>query len=159
MLAAIAGPEQAGKLKPIAWDDVCAQVYLQQSCKLVEVNAARLAGITPESLPNWSADRSALRKRFVQVSGEEAEDGEAAGLAMAVIGSALAVLLINRGGQAEVALVKTTSVSLNAKQAEPFGVYDARAAGKTPAEGWQGTCLDLIIAGIDLGKLEAQAVS
>lgn len=157
LLAVMAGAEQAGKLKQIAWDDVCAQVYLPQWAKLLKANTAALSGITPESLPTLAADQSALGKRFVQISGEKAEDEEAEGLAAAVIGSALAVLLVNRGGKPDAAPGNTISVSLNSRQVEPFGVLKALAGGEMSAEEWGRTCADLGIAGVDFGKAETQA--
>ena len=156
LLAAIAGAEQAGKLKPIAWDDVCAKVYLPQWAKLLKANAAGLGGITPESLPKWASELPAWGQRFVQITGEKVADQAAGNLAGAVIGSALMVLLVNRGGKPDAGLGKTISMTLNSKGIEPFAVLKALATRKLPAEEWQRTCADLGIAGVDLGKVEAQ---
>jgi len=136
---------------------VGAQVYLPQWSILLKANAAALNGITPESLPSLAADQSALGKRFAQISGEKPEDEEAEGLATGVVGSALAILLANRGGKLDAAPGNTISVSLNSHKIEPFGVLKALAGGQPSAGEWRRTCAELGIEGVNLGQLEAPA--
>ncbi len=153
LLATMAGAEAADKLKPIDWTQVCAQVYVPQWRQLVKANSAGLSGITPESLPQLAADAKALGKRFVHFSGERVLDDQAQGLAGAVVGAALALLVLNKGGRAEMAPGKPISVNWDSLQLEPFAVVESLATGQTSAETWQRRCAELGIQGADLGKV------
>jgi heat shock protein HtpX len=142
LIISLAGPVAAGKLKPINWPDVCTQVYMPQWTSLVKANVAGLKGVTPESLPKWAADMRSFEGRFPRASGHS--------LAAAVVGAALLLLLIRKGGQPDATPGKEVSVTLGGVQVEPFGLLQSLADGKITAAGWQQTCAELGIAGVDL---------
>jgi len=141
----LAGPDAAGKLKPINWPDVCRQVYLPEWTSLVKSNLGGLKGMTPETLPRWAADRKSLEARFVPVSGRN--------LAVATVGAALALLLISKGGEPEAAPGSVVSVALGSLKIEPFGVLQSLAEGKITGETWQQRCVELGIEGVDLSNV------
>jgi hypothetical protein len=153
LLAVLAGAEKAAALKSIHWNEVCTQVYLPQWLALVKANAAALSGIIPESLPQWAADVKGFGKRFVDSSGAKVTEENAEAMAGAVVGVALAVLLVNRGGKPDASPGKSVSVTSGAIVLEPFGVMQSLATGKTTAEAWQRQCAELGIQGADLGKI------
>jgi heat shock protein HtpX len=152
----LAGPDAAGKLKPIDWPEVCRQVYIPQWEKLFEANAAVLGGVTPESLAQLAMDARAFGRRCVFPSGEKAGDENAEGLAGAVVGTALVLALIRKGGRLQAAPGENVSVTLASMRLEPFGVFFSLAGKKTDAAAWQRRCVELGIAGLDLGKAAAE---
>jgi hypothetical protein len=152
LLAALAGAETFAKLKPIQWNEVTVQVYLPQWLKLTKANAAGLSGLTPESLPTWAADLRAFGKRFCDLSGRKVADEEAEGLAGAVVGAALVVLLVNQGGKPDATPGKAVSVAMASTEIEPFMVMQSLATGKTTAHAWQRQCAELHLQGVDIGK-------
>ncbi len=152
MLARLGGSENTDKLKPVRWEDVGAQVYLPQWRGLVKANTRSLDGLTPESLPACARDLAAFGKRFVFASGEAVDNEHAEGIAAAVVGAALAVLLIDRGAALDAAPGHTVSVTVGSSKLEPFGLVGALATGKTTADAWQQQSAALGLAGLDLGK-------
>ena len=155
LLATMVKPDAAGKLKPIDWNDVCAQVYLPQWLTLVKANTEVLSGITPESLPQFAADLKTFGKRCRDHSGEKPDDESAEGLACGVVGAVLTVLLVNRGAKAETLPGQPILVTVGSTTVEPFAVLRSLADGKLTAAGWLRQCQDLGIQGADLGKVQA----
>jgi heat shock protein HtpX len=154
LLQTIAGPEQAGKLNPIEWPNVCTQVYLPQWKKLVEVNVAALSNVQPESLPGMAANRKALK--FVFVSGEQPAEANAEGLAGAVIGAALVLALTAKGGKIQAAPGENVSVVIGSLTLEPFGIMEALANGSTKADQWQQQIAQAGITGVNLSDTWAE---
>ena len=152
LLIAVAGAEVAAKLQPVAWTEVGSQVYLPQWLKLLASNASALRGLTPEALPGPAADVKALGQRFVDPSGAKVADENTEHLAAAVVGAALTLLLVNRGGKLDAAPGQTISVTVGSSRIETFDLLQSLAAGKTTAETWQRQCAELGILGMDLGK-------
>ena len=116
LMAQIAGTEKAAKLKPIGWEEVGSQVYIPQWTRLVQLNAAGLQGVTPESLPKLAADIKTFGKTVVDYANEKPEEENAEGLANSVVGAALNLLLIQRGGNLDAAPGNDVSVTLNGQQ-------------------------------------------
>ncbi len=152
LLAALGGSETAAKLQPIAWRDVGSRVYLPQWVKLVGANAAGLSGLTPEALPGRAADAAVLGERMVDVSGDKVPPEHVARLATVVVGAALTVLLLDRGGKLDTTPGESISVTVGAHRIAPFDVLASLATGKTTAEAWQRQCAELGITGTDLGR-------
>jgi hypothetical protein len=151
LLVALASAEAAGKLKPIGWSDVCARVYLPQWTALAKANSASLQGITPDSLPERAADLKTLGKRFVGPGGQTADEEHAEVMAGMVVGSALMVLLTGRGGRLDGGPGDPISITLNSATITPFDLLRSLASGKVSGSDWQQRCLELGVAGIDLG--------
>ena len=147
LLVTIAGPETARKLKPVLWSDVGAQVYQSQWKKLVESNADALKGVTPESLPGLAADLKEFGLRLVDFASMRPPADKAPGLAAAVTGAALAILLLNSGATAETRPGKALTITLGGTAIEPFAVLAELASGKLTAEAWAQQCAQLGITG------------
>jgi heat shock protein HtpX len=151
LLASLVNPGEAEKLKPIGWAEVSSQVYLPQWRKLVEANHGALAGLLPEALPPVAADLKNFGKRLRTPNGDAQEDEHAEGLAGGVVGAALTLALVERGGSADAQPGQPVTVTVGAVVMEPFGVLRALADGKLTSEAWQQQCADLGIRGVDLG--------
>jgi hypothetical protein len=69
LMAQLAGGDNAAKLQPIVWGEVGSRDYLPQWTQLVQLNAAGLKGITPESLSQVATDLKAVGKTLRDLSG------------------------------------------------------------------------------------------
>src|SRR5262249_46051977 len=125
LLAQLAGADKAAQLQPIVWGEVGARVYIPLWTRLVKLNAGRLKGVTPGSLSNVAADLQAFGKTLVDPSNETPDDENAEALADAVAGAALALLLVRRGGELDVALGHEVTVTVSGAQVRPFGLLRA----------------------------------
>lgn len=152
LISQMAGTEKAARLKPIPWQEVGAEVYVPQWTKLVQLNHAGLQSVTPESLPKLAADIKGFGKMLVDYANEKPEDENAEGLANAVMGAALILLLIQRGGTLDAAPGNDMSVTLNGQQVKPFGLLPALKHNELTAEDWSARCAALNITGTNLGS-------
>lgn len=153
LVATMAGPDAAGKLKPIDWAEVCTQVYLPQWTTLVKANSAALIGLTPEALSQCATGLKTFGQRCRNHDGEAPDDEHAEGLACVVVGAALTILLVNKGGKADATPGKDISVAMGSIEVEPFGILRSLADGKLTAADWQRRCTGLGIQGMDLGNV------
>lgn len=153
LLAILVNPELVGKLQPIAWSDVSSRVYLPQWTALVQANAAALDGLTPETLSHHLPALKNLGKRLRTPAGETPDDDHAEGLAHAVIGAALAVLLVNQGGTADTTPGQIIQVKLGATALSPFEVLRSLAHGKLTPAAWENQGHELGLHGKNLGKV------
>lgn len=153
LLATIAGPQAAQKLKPVLWSDVASQVYLSGWKQLVKANAAVLKGITPESLPALAADLKQLGGRFFNGAGQKVNPEQAPGLAAAVIGAALCVLLLRDDTKVDATPGHAVTITRGDVVIEPFNVLQSLGSGKVTAEAWAQQCQQLEIAGKEIGPL------
>jgi Zn-dependent protease with chaperone function len=156
LLAHFVGADKVANMKPIVWGDVGSRVYIPQWTQLAQLNAPRLAGVTPESLSRVAADLRAFGKTLIDHHSKPAPD-DVAGvtLANAVVGSALAVLLIARGGRLDITPGRDTSIRIGAHDVTPFSVMPALRNGSMAGEAWAARCAELGIAGADLGAVVA----
>jgi Zn-dependent protease with chaperone function len=153
LMAQVAGAEQAAKLKSIDWDEVGLQVYLPQWKRLVELNTTALLGISPESLPKLAADPMTFGRTLVDFSQEKPDDEQAEPLASAVVGSAMMLLLIQRGGKLDTTPGNDISVTLDGKTVKTFDLLPSLKNGGITAASWSGQCSALNITGVDLGNV------
>jgi hypothetical protein len=127
--------------------------YLLALATALGLNAIPLSGLTPEALPQCTADLKGFGKRCSNHAGEQPDDDHAEGLACAVAGAALALALVNKGGKPEAIPGKDVSVTVGSIEFEPFGVLRSLAERKLTAEEWQQRCSQLGIQGTDLGNV------
>lgn len=146
----VAGAEKAAKLKPIVWGAVGSQVYIPQWTKLVELNRVSLERVTPESLCKLAADAKTFGKTLMDHSKRKPKDENAEGLAHIVIGAALILLLIRRGGRLDAVPGNDVLVTLGAHQLKPFVLLSALKKGGIKEEDWIRQSAELGIAGIPL---------
>jgi hypothetical protein len=128
-------------------------VYLPQWTSLVQANTAALSGVTPESLPQLVADLKSFGLRLRTPDGEKPDEENAEGLASAVLGSVLTVLLVSRGGKVQSEPGQAVRVTVGSTTIETFGILKSFSDSKLTAEEWQRQCQELGIAGMDLGKV------
>ena len=157
LILQLAGADQAARLKPIVWDEVGAQVYVPQWTKLAQINALKLKGITPESLPMLAASLKKFGVGLLDYASRPPGEQHAEALANALIGAILCLLLIQRGGQLNAGPGMAISVALNGRTLEPFMVVPALKDGKKTTEEWVKQCEDLGITGTDLGVVAAKS--
>ena len=150
LLAKLAGADNAARLTQIVWDEVGACVYVPQWARLVGLNASRLKGVTPESLGSVAANLKAFGKSLVDSSNEQPDDENAEALANAVVGAAMALLLIRRGGQVDIAPGQEVSVNFGAYSLKPFGLLPILKNDGTATDTWIAQCSEVGIAGIEL---------
>jgi hypothetical protein len=152
LLATMAGPESASKLKAIDWGEVCAQVYLPRWTSLVEANSAVLSGLTPEALAGVAGELPAFGLRCRTPEGEPPDQEHAARLASAVVGAALTLLLVDQGGQADSLPGEEVWVRLREQKVKTFLTLPSLADGKLAAADWQRQCEELGILGCELSR-------
>jgi Zn-dependent protease with chaperone function len=150
LLAQLAGADSAAKLEPIVWSEVGARVYMPQWTRLVQLNAQRLKGITPESLSTVAGDLQAFGKTLVDLSNDTPDAEGAEALAAGVAGAALTLLLVRRGGQLDITPGSAVSVKIRGHDMMPFGLLMALKNGQMSADTWTTQCIELGIAGTEL---------
>ena len=153
LLAQMAGASEAAQLSPIIWSQVGSRVYVPQWTRLVQLNASRLKGVTPEALGNITDDLKAFGKTLLDLSSEPPDSEGASALANGVVGAALALLLIQRGGQLDFAPGNEFTVKLSGHEVKPFGVVLALKDGSIDPRDWGTRCVELGIAGTELGAV------
>lgn len=153
LLVTIAGAQAAQKLKPLQWSEVGSRVYLPQWQQLVKANAQALNGVTVDSLPTLATDLKQFGARFVNLSGQNVTAEQAPGLAGAVVGAALCVLLLNDGATVDATPGRSITLTRGRTVLEPFTLLPSLATGKITAEAWMQQCRDLEIAGKGVGPL------
>jgi heat shock protein HtpX len=154
LLVELAGPENAAKLKTISWDKVCEEVYLPQWRKLVQANEAVLQTVQTEDLPAKVTELAAFGRQLCYLSGEKVSRDEAEPYAGAVLGAAVAVLLVDLGGKVNSDPGGAIEVTWNGQMVEPFSVVERLKDNKLSAEDWNRMIQGLGIAGM---KLSASA--
>ena len=116
------------------------------------IAGGQLQGIQPGSLTKQAAEVKAFGRSLVDHSREHPEEDMAESLANYLIGAALTLLLIQRGGTLSTAPGQDISVTLGI-QIEPFSLLQSLQSGKVTAETWTAQCAELGITGRDLGKV------
>jgi len=96
----------------------------------MKLNAARLRGLAPNSLSKMPADPQAFGKTLLHFFKDKPTDENAEALANAVMGSALTLLLIQRGGQLDITPGNDISVRLGGRNVNPFRVLPALKRAK-----------------------------
>lgn len=151
LLHSLAGADVASKLQPVVWADVGRKVYLPQWVGLVQANTEPLAGVTTDSLPASAAAQASFVVRFVNLSRERPSTEHAPALANAVVGSALSVLLVNRGLVPDAMPGKPVSFSIGGHELRPFDVLESLANGQLTAASWEAQRRTFGIEGAELG--------
>ena len=149
LLVTLAGADAAGKLQPVAWEEVGEKVFLPQWRAVARKHAAALQGVTPGTLPVTVGAVTEWARRVVLAGQEQVLAADQPGYAGQVVGCALAVVLQGRG----VALRCLPGAPVSCGAVEPFRVLDDLVAGRLPAAEWRRQCAALGIADVDLGRV------
>ena len=142
------GSETAGKLLPVPWSEVGTTFYLRRWTSLVKVNANALLGTTPEHLPSVAADMKKFCCRFDVPATEEYRIA----LASAVLGAAVALLLVQQGWKPCAVPGEAVVLQRGKDQLWPLNIVASLKSGELSADIWQHQCSALGIQGMDLGK-------
>jgi heat shock protein HtpX len=153
LLARLFGHEHVEVLRPVRWEDVGTRVYLPQWQERVQEYAPLLKGITPRALPELAQKLDKFGKGLGLSVGKTLGRQEAADLAVATLGAALAVTLKRRGWA--LAAEPGVAVTLTRGDAtiEPFHVLLRLASDDLPAEVWRHQCAQCEIADLSLGSV------
>jgi heat shock protein HtpX len=157
MLAQLAKSGEAPQLSAIDWSQVGSRVYVPQWTRLIQLNASRLKGVTPESLGAIAGDLKAFGKTLIDLTEDPPDSESASALGNAVAGAALALLLIQRGGELDFAPGSEFIVKLGGHDVKPFGVMIALRDSSMASHTWAMQCVELGIAGTELGALASHA--
>jgi heat shock protein HtpX len=150
LIIQIAGADNAAKLKRIVWSDFGAQVYVPRWAKLAQLNSVRLKEVTPESLSRLALDLERFGKSLMDFSKQGPKDENAEGLANAVIGAALSLMLLERGGCLNAEPGGEVLITLGAHLVRPFSLLPALKNGGIKGEDWEKLCGEIAITGINL---------
>lgn len=164
LIAAIPVLEQK-PLTPVSWDEAPSIVLPQGWRETVALHRAALVGLTPEQLPELARTANAFVVRLGLAPDEAHVLDEHRGHAMAIVGSALSLALLDRGdaaGRAAPRLHAPPGEPVTFRVGDdvtlrPFGVLFELADGSLTAEQWRARCEAAGIAGLDLGRVAPDA--
>ncbi len=154
MFAAFAS---AASLQPLAWEETGVRVFLplwEQNC---QEHKEELRGLTPAEFPDWAEKLVALGHRMVKRGQLLPPDEEAEAKAIGVAGSALAVLLHQRGATVQSLPGEPVRLEKDGTVIEPFGIFRQLAKKELSAEKWRQQCDALGIGDVDLGIIQTTA--
>jgi Zn-dependent protease with chaperone function len=149
LLARVAGPEDVRGLKPVAWDDVGAAVYVPMWERYHAKYGQALSGITPPQLA--STDWRVLGKKVADRL-EAQDSSDARGHADAAVGMALALALVRRGFVVDTAPGGVVTLVKGTERLEPFSVRAHLESGALRSVDWPDRCSRLGIATLDLAR-------
>lgn len=152
LMAQVMGADEAANATSLAWDDVGTRVYVPIWKRLVILNAATLQGLAPESLSSLTTDLHGFGKKLVDLSEDKPYDEDANALAVSALGAALAVLLIANGGRLDLKPGHAVSIDLRGHVVKPFEILPSLRSGALTAPAWNHQCVELGIAGMELGS-------
>ena len=158
LMAQLAGRDKAA-LVPISWSEVGSRVYVPQWQRLVQSNSAALKGVTPGSLSRLVPGLRAFGKTLVGFRNQTLDDDDAELMASAIVGAALTLLLIPRGGQLDVTPGHGISVRIGGYDLQPMDLLMALKDGEIAAHTWELQCNELGIAAADLGAVVSPLAS
>jgi hypothetical protein len=149
--SAIAGADLR-KCAPLRWEEIGMRIYLPGWLNNAREHAPELAGVTPAELHDVTKDLPAFgRKCFKKGIPPPAQ--QLAGLAVEVVGAALAVALYGKGFQFEVPLGETIVFRRGNLEIKPFAVVATLYSGELAPDAWQAVAVQAGIAEIDLGNI------
>jgi heat shock protein HtpX len=157
LLVSLAGAAEASKLQPVAWETTGAEVFLPQWRELAKKQAAALAGITPDSLPERVKQLAAFAKPLLPPEAADAPPADHAAIAGHVVGTALAVWLYDHETPMRCVPGSAVSFLRGAVEVQPFNVVTALEQGKLTAAEWQTRCAEFGLTGLDLGQATGPA--
>jgi heat shock protein HtpX len=152
---AIAGADFR-KCAPLRWEDIGMRIYLPGWMNNAREHAPELTGVTPAQLADVTKDLPAFgRKCFKKGIPPPAQ--QLAGLAVEVVGAALAVALYGKGFQFEVPLGEPIVFRRGDLEIKPFAVPATLYSGELAPDAWQAVAVQAGIAEIDLGNIPTSA--
>jgi heat shock protein HtpX len=148
----------APPLAAIAWSEAGPQVWSAIWREKVHTAGEKLTGVTPAQIPAIVADLPGAALRFgFAPHRQAAEQGEGTGNVVQLLGTALAVALLDRGWTVRALPGESVLFSRGSESAEPLSDLGRLARGELPAAAWEATCRQLGILDLDLGTLRSGA--
>ena len=157
LLAAMFGDDAVEKLKAIGWDDAGAKVYVPAWTELLRHNVKALRGITPSKFPELAANLKQTATAYVGPEGKPPPEEARESLAVAVLGAALALALLQRGWQLGMPPGGAVTLRHGAVEIEAFNVIQRLAGNKITASEWLSQCAMGGITDIDLATVVTEA--
>jgi heat shock protein HtpX len=139
-------------LAAIAWSDAGPQVWAAIWRDRMSSVGGRLSGITPARIPAIVADLpgAAVGLGFAPHR-QAAEQGEGTGNVMQLLGTALAVALLDRGWAVRALPGESVVFSRGSESAEPLADLGRLARGQLPPTAWEASWRGLGLLDLDLG--------
>ena len=156
------GETKVDSLKPVAWENICSQVYFPTWRQSVRRYSGGLGGVTPEMLPEIARNMSAFSVKLIEKSQKQIDSNRGVGQAKsasAAIGAALTLALHNAGWVVNAAPGQPTSARRGGEEIRPFEVLGRLLSGNLSTEEWRQRCENAGIAGIDFGNLLLQSTA
>ena len=148
----------APPLAAIAWSDAGPQVWTAIWRDRMRGVGDQLAGVTPAQIPAIVADLPGAAFRFgFAPHRQAAEQGEGSGDVVQLLGTALAVALLDRGWTVRALPGESVVFSRGNESAEPLSDLGQLVRGELPATAWEAMCRQLALLDLDLGTLRGSA--
>lgn len=140
-------------LKQVKWEEIGAQFYLPLWQSLVNDHRHLLSDITPRHFEYIADDMEKVGRKFGHVKNLSLSVSGAIDLAAAVIGSALALHLLNQGWKLQTSLGDEIIIENGVNKIMPFEILYRFSSGKLTNESWERQCAEINISDLDLGKI------
>jgi hypothetical protein len=141
LLAQIAGPEAAEKLRRVRWDDVPEQVLLPSWIEVVRAESHALSSVSVRSLPDNVANAVGFANLLAKgPPASQSSEDERRSAALWVLAVALTVALHRAGWALSAAPGEPVRLTRNGSTCEPFAVVHALASGSLGREEWFRRC-------------------
>jgi hypothetical protein len=144
------GQERTEALRPVAWDDIGATVYLPKWQEVARRYTAGLAGVTPTTLPTYLRSPDPLVKAIEQAAGRTLLQQETTGAVRNILGAALAAALARQGWAADASPGVPVTLRRGDRVIVSFIAVHALADGKLSPQEWQQQCQEAGIADLSL---------
>jgi len=151
LLDALFEEQNRPKLNLITWQETLARVYMPGWTEQARQHVESLIGIHPGDLPELVKQPEKILEKFAAFFQIDTDQEDKVALVNNVIGSALAVVLHDRGVTTTCELAVPVQMSLNGQVISPFSVVADLASAKLSSEEWLSFCSATGIGEMDLG--------
>ena len=142
--------EKICDLKPVAWQEVGAVVYIPAWRNVAKQYQASLTGLTPANLPEFGLSPDRLIEQIKQSSPRPQTAEELSNHVQYVVGAALGVALIDSGWELSAGVGEDFHLKCEDVDVQPFALVKKLRADAAAAESWRLICKQTGIADLDL---------
>ena len=143
--------EFRGKLAPISWEEAGDRLWIPVWREHAHANSERLEGMTPNQLPTLAADPRGTAERLGLVRDRNAPDEAVAQDLGHVVGTALAMVLHNRGFAVHALPGHAVELERDGLTIRPFAALGDLTSGTLTPDAWLAQCAQAGIGSVDLG--------
>ena len=154
------GEAKVDGLKPVAWENICTEVYFPTWRQTVRRYSAGLADVTPEMLPDIARNMSTFSVALIEKSEKQIDSNRGVGQAKsasATIGAAITLALHNAGWAVNAEPGQPTAARRGGEEIRPFEILGRLVSGNLSGEEWCQCCHNAGIAGVNFGNLLSQS--